>query len=58
MTVRFAIGVRMLWVGKAYSTHARHPESISGSIVPNKPPVAADKSTLKQVQGDDAVLVR
>jgi hypothetical protein len=54
----------MLLVGKTSSTHFCHPELVSGSIVPNKPPVADDKWTLKQVQGDalgfdsdDAVLV-
>jgi hypothetical protein len=45
--------VRMLLVGKTASAHARHPELVSGSIVPNKPPLAADKWTLKQVQGHD-----
>ena len=35
----------------------RHPERVSGSIVRHAPPVAADKSTLKQVQGDDTGLV-
>ena len=30
----------------------RHPELVSGSFVPNEPPVEADKWTLKQVQGD------
>jgi acyl-CoA ligase (AMP-forming) (exosortase A-associated) len=40
----------------AVSTHTpRHPELVSGSITPNKPPVEADKWTLKQVQGDDGV---
>ncbi len=38
----------------------RHPELVSGSIVPDKPPVAADKWMLKQVQhdgfiGDEAI---
>jgi hypothetical protein len=45
-------GVRMLWVGEI--NHSRLPELVSGFIVPNKPPVAADKWTLKQVQGDGA----
>ncbi len=31
---------------------ARHAELVSTSIVPNEPPVEADKWTLKQVQGD------
>jgi acyl-CoA ligase (AMP-forming) (exosortase A-associated) len=31
---------------------ARHPELVSGSIVPNEPPVEVDSWTLKQVQGD------
>jgi acyl-CoA ligase (AMP-forming) (exosortase A-associated) len=31
---------------------ARHPELVSGSIVPNEPPVEVDRWTLKQVQGD------
>ena len=30
---------------------AHHPKLVSGSIVPNKLPVAADKWTLKQIQG-------
>jgi hypothetical protein len=47
----------MLLVGKTSSTHFCHPELVSGSIVPNKPPVADDKWTLKQVQGDDAASV-
>ena len=77
MTVRSAVGVRMLLVGNnllrafvplcepstLFGLHkvtkaqrffySRHPELVSGSIVPNKLPVAADKWTLKQVQGDD-----
>ena len=59
-----AVGVRMWLVGKAVPFHARHPELVSGSIVPHSPPVAAEKWTLershremKQVQGDDAGLV-
>ena len=32
---------------------ARHAELVSASIVPNEPPVQADKWTLKQVQGDE-----
>ena len=31
---------------------ARHAELVSTSLVPNEPPVEADKWTLKQVQGD------
>ena len=33
-------------------SQSRHPELVSGSILPKKPPVAGDKWTLKQVQGD------
>ena len=36
-------------------TTPRHPELVSGSIVPNEPPVEADEWTLKQVQGDGRV---
>jgi hypothetical protein len=44
-----------MWlVGSSVPSPTRHPELVSGSIVPNKPPVAADKWTLKQVQGDGA----
>ena len=39
------------WASKPPQT--RHPELVSGSIVPQKPPTDADKWTLKQVQGDD-----
>jgi hypothetical protein len=55
--VRCADVARPLLVGNTSSAHLRHPELGSGSIVPTKPPVAADKWTLKQVQGDDADLV-
>ena len=45
-----------MWlVGKAGPLHTRHPELVSGSIVPHSPPVAVDKWTLKQVQGDGSV---
>ena len=61
---RSAQGVRMWLVGKAVPLHTRHPELVSpygdfvpGSIVPHSPSVAAEKWTLKQVQGDDAGLV-
>ena len=56
---RCAGGVRMLLVGKLITSHSRHPELVSGSIVPHSPTVAAEKWTLerqsptvKQVQGD------
>ena len=52
MMVRCAPGAR-LSLGNASSNHSRHPELVSGSIAPNKPPVAAYKWTLKQVQGDE-----
>jgi acyl-CoA ligase (AMP-forming) (exosortase A-associated) len=54
-------GARMLITNEARAvtlqTHlsantARHPELVSGSIVPNEPPVEVDRWTLKQVQGD------
>ena len=44
---------RMLLVGKLTTFQARHPELVSGSIVRHSPPVAADRWTLKRVQGDD-----
>lgn len=53
---RCAGGVRMWSVTKAVPSPTRHPELVSGSIVRHSPPVAADKWTLKQVQGDDAAL--
>ena len=53
-------GVRMWLVSKAALSPNRHPELVSGSIVPHSPPVEADKWTLerqsptvKRVQGDD-----
>jgi len=54
---RCADGVRMSLVGKSSALPPRHPELVSGSIAPHSPPVAIDKWTLKQVQGDDADLV-
>ena len=47
-------GARMWSVGKLTTFQARHPELVSGSIVRHSPPVAAEKWTLKRVQGDDA----
>ena len=44
------------WIGtNDQNKSTRHPELGSGSIVPNRPPVEADKWTLKQVQGDGVV---
>ena len=44
------------WIGtNDQNKSTRHPELGSGSIVPNRPPVDADKWTLKQVQGDGVV---
>ncbi len=46
--------VRLKRMVMAVSTlKARHAELVSASIVPNEPPVEAEKWTLKQVQGDD-----
>ena len=57
---RCAGGARMWSVRKLTTFQARHPELVSGSIVPHSPPVAADRWTLKRqsptvkrVQGDD-----
>ncbi len=52
-----ARGVRMSSVANSVTSPTRHPELVSGSIVSHSRPVAADKWTLKQVQGDDAGLV-
>ncbi len=52
-----ARGVRASLVHNSAPFSTRHPELVSGSIVPHKPAVDADKWTLKQVQGDDADLV-
>jgi hypothetical protein len=52
-----AHGVRMSLVGKAVRLLPCHPELVSGSIERHARSVAADKWTLKQVQGDDAALV-
>ena len=50
--VRYAGGVKVSSVGNAVPFRVCHPELVSGSIVPHSPPVAAEKWTLKQVQGD------
>jgi hypothetical protein len=47
----------MLSVANSGPPKTRHPELVSGSIVRHARLVAADKWTLKQVQGDDAALV-
>ena len=52
-----ARGARMSSVGDSVPSSTRHPELVSGSIVHHSRPIAADKWTLKQVQGDDAGLV-
>ena len=49
---RCAGGVTVSSMGKPATPRSRHPELVSGSIVPHSPPVAAEKWTLKQVQGD------
>ena len=49
---RCAGDVRMWLVVKLTASQSRHPELVSGSIVRHSPPVAADRWTLKRVQGD------
>jgi chromosome segregation protein len=38
--------------GRRWSKIGRHPELVSGSIIPQKPRIATEEWTLKQVQGD------
>ena len=57
MMARCAGGVKASSMGKHLSIPTRHDEIVSASIVLPSPSVAVEKSTLKQVQGDDAALV-
>ena len=56
--VNAAVGgdVGRRWVGaNNHNNSTRHPELVSGSIVPDKPSVEANRWTLKPVQGDGLV---